>query len=167
MDRMKKCFVELEIVSKSTISITLRVVYKSCPSSTGPPYGPQPKKKREKKVFVLSSDSIVVPAAAPAAADASNLKSPVPFLFCTPLPSHSAKMEKWEDTRRRARTLETDIDNKLIAFNRLSISQVLSVLVGYLCSTTSPFLVALPCFLFQNGMLQCSRASAGSRQVGG
>ena len=40
--RMKKrfvsaiLFVELEIVSKSTISITLRVIYKSCPSSTGP-----------------------------------------------------------------------------------------------------------------------------------
>jgi len=29
-------FVELEIVIKSTISITLRVIYKSCPSSTGP-----------------------------------------------------------------------------------------------------------------------------------
>jgi hypothetical protein len=29
-------FVELEIVSNSTISVTLRGIYKSCPSSTGP-----------------------------------------------------------------------------------------------------------------------------------
>ena len=69
-------------------------------------------------------------------------------------------MEKWEDTRRRARTLETDIDNKLIAFNRLSISQVLSVLVGYLCSTTSPFLVACHVSLFRT---ECCSAHGRAR----
>ena len=31
---------------------------------------------------------------------------------------------EWEDLRRRARTLEADIDAKLIAFNRLSVAQV-------------------------------------------
>jgi hypothetical protein len=33
-------------------------------------------------------------------------------------------MQEWEDLRRRARTLEADIDAKLIAFNRLSVAQV-------------------------------------------
>jgi hypothetical protein len=33
-------------------------------------------------------------------------------------------METWEEMRRRARTLEADVEQKLIAFNQLSISQV-------------------------------------------
>lgn len=37
---------------------------------------------------------------------------------------NSVTMDAWEDLRRRARTLEADIDHKLIAFNRLSVSQV-------------------------------------------
>jgi len=33
-------------------------------------------------------------------------------------------MQEWEELRRRARTLEADIDQKLIAFNQLSVTQV-------------------------------------------
>jgi hypothetical protein len=69
-------------------------------------------------------------------------------------------MEKWEDTRRRARTLETDIDNKLIAFNRLSISQVLSVRVGYLCSTSSHFLLLCHVSFFR---MECCSAHGRAR----
>jgi hypothetical protein len=55
-------FVELEIVSKSTISITLRVIYKSCPSSTGPlalmhdnEYKQRKEEKREREEFLFFS----------------------------------------------------------------------------------------------------------------
>ena len=39
----------------------------------------------------------------------------------------SSGMEQWEEMRRRARTLEADIEQKLISFNQLSLSQVVRV----------------------------------------
>ena len=37
---------------------------------------------------------------------------------------NSAFLQQWEELRKRARQLEADVDGKLIAYNRMSISQV-------------------------------------------
>jgi len=52
-------------------------------------------------------------------------------------------MDVWDDVRRRARTLEADIDHKLIAFNRLSVSQVPAVLCS-LCALRHVYLLFFP-----------------------
>jgi len=53
------------------------------------------------------------------------------------------EMDVWDEVRRRARTLEADIDHKLIAFNRLSVSQVPAVLCS-LCALCHVYLLFFP-----------------------
>jgi hypothetical protein len=75
--------------------------------------------------------------------------------------AETREMEVWEDLRRQARTLEGDIDQKLIAFNRLSVSweqvslppslppslSISSPLHAYHSPETSHAFAACPAFL--------------------
>jgi hypothetical protein len=68
-----------------------------------------------------------------------------PFKGLMPRLLHELTMLEWEELRRRARTLEADIDAKLIAFNRLSVAQVRAGRRPRCCAPPLPRLPAALC----------------------
>jgi hypothetical protein len=82
--------------------------------------------------------------------------------FCSASPRTDAM--EWEELRRGARTLEADIDAKLIAFNRLSVSQVL---VGRRARCWAPPLPPSPRARTPPVLFGVADGEANSRRVGG
>mmetsp|Transcript_4561 Transcript_4561/g.10993 ORF Transcript_4561/g.10993 Transcript_4561/m.10993 type:complete len:226 (+) Transcript_4561:221-898(+) len=55
----------------------------------------------------------------------------------------SGPLQQWEDIRKRARRLEADIDGKLVAYNRASVSQTGDALTSSLASELENLLIQL------------------------